>query len=78
MAVGSPTGGLSDVVLNNILRIALWRYSRRDLIPGFSCLVCAGALTGVDLPTGVALPCLVGAAPVAGRVGCAVHAELAA
>jgi len=36
------------------------------------------ALTGVDLPTGVVLPCLVGAALAAGWVGCAAHGVLAA
>ena len=49
-----------------------------DLILGFSCLVCVGALTGVDLPTGMALPCPVGAPPVASRVGFGVHTESAA
>jgi len=49
-----------------------------DLILGFSCLVCVGALTGVDLPTSMALPCLVSAPPVASRVGFGVHTESAA
>ena len=49
-----------------------------DLIPGFRCLVRMDVLTGADPLTGVVLPCHVGAALAASRVGCATHAVHAA
>ena len=45
-----------------------------DLIPEFRCLVRMDVLTGADPLTGVVLPCHVGAALAASRVGCATHA----
>ena len=49
-----------------------------DLIPGFRFLVRMDVLTGADPPTGVVLPCHVGAALAASRVDCATHAVHAA
>ena len=70
MAVGSPTGGLSDVVLNNILRIALWRYSRRGSHPGIFLPRLRGCSDrrGSSDRRGLALSCRRGACSWQGRL----------
>jgi len=57
MAVESPTGGPNDVIQNNILYRHYGIAGDRDLIPGFPCS------TRGNLPSGIAMPCLVETAP---------------
>ena len=53
----SPTGGPNDVVQNNILYRHYGVVGDRDLISGFPCFVRG------NLPSGIAMPCLVETAP---------------
>jgi hypothetical protein len=64
MAVGSPTSGPSDVVLNNILRIALWLYSRRGSHPE----IFLPRMRGCPDRRGLALSCRRGACSWQGRL----------
>ena len=57
IAVGSPTDGPSDVVLNNIMYRHYGVAGDGDLIPGFPCFARG------NLPSGIAMPCLVETAP---------------